>query len=102
MTVDNCSFEVTGLALAGVTHISASVGTVCPSLFTADFTAGVSLKVAVQFWIKMLSAVAIILGKRLVVLEVALWALPVEDYMRFFVELLVDVLDPLLDALEVH
>lgn len=50
----------------------------------------------------MLSAVAVIFGKRLVVLIVALWAFPVEDNGGFLVELLVDVLDPLFDASEVH
>lgn len=46
----------------------------------------------------MLPAVAIILGKWLIVLVIALWALPVEDDGGFLVELLVDVLDPLFDA----
>lgn len=50
----------------------------------------------------MLPAVAIIFWYWLIVLVIALWAFPVEDYGGFFVELLIDVLDPLFDAAEVH
>ncbi len=50
----------------------------------------------------MLPAVAIVFWYWLIVLVIALWTFPVEDDGGFLVELLVDVLDPLFDAAEVH
>lgn len=50
----------------------------------------------------MLSTIAVIFGQDLVVLIVALRAFPVENQMCFLIELLVDVLDPLLDAFQMH
>jgi hypothetical protein len=50
----------------------------------------------------MFAAIAIVLGLWLVVFVVALWAFPVEDNGGFFIELLIDILDPLLDAFEMH
>jgi hypothetical protein len=50
----------------------------------------------------VLSTIAVIFGQGLVVLIVALRAFPVENEVCFLIELLVDVLDPLLDAFQMH
>lgn len=50
----------------------------------------------------MLSAITIIFGHELVVLIVALGAFPVENDICFLIELLINVLDPLFDAFEMH
>jgi hypothetical protein len=50
----------------------------------------------------MFAAVAIVFRYKLIVLIVALRALPVEDKVCFFIKLLVDILYPLFDTFEVH
>jgi hypothetical protein len=46
----------------------------------------------------MLPAEAIIFRHWLIVLELALWALPAINKMRFLIKLLIDINDPSLDA----
>lgn len=50
----------------------------------------------------MLSTEAVVFWKRLVVLKVALGALPVEDMLSLLRQLLIDVPYPLFDTLEMH
>lgn len=50
----------------------------------------------------MFTAIAVVFGHGFVVLKVALRAFPIEDDMRFLIKLLIDVLNPLLNAFEMH
>ena len=99
---DDRTLEIAGLALARMADTLAGVRAVGPPLLSADFPAGVWLKIPIVLRVEVRSAVAVVLGERLIILVVALWAFPVEDDGGFLVELLVDVLDPLFDAAEVH
>lgn len=50
----------------------------------------------------MFSTIAVVFRHGLFVLKIALWALPIIDHNRFFILLLIDVINPLFDALKMH
>lgn len=96
------SFIITRLALSRVANISAIMRAVSSSFLSTDFSARMCFEVTILFRIKVFSTIAVVFGHGLVILKVALWAFPIEDDMRLLVELLVDVLNPLLDAFKMH
>lgn len=98
LTGNNRSLEVTRFALAWVTEIRTRMRTKGSSFLITPFSTRMRLQIPLIFRIQMLPAEAIIFRHRLIVLELALRALPAINKMRFLIKLLIDINDPSLDA----
>ena len=96
------ALEVARPALSRVAHFGTRMRAVVSSFFVANLSAGVRLEVAIVLGVEVFAAVTVVLGNGLIVLIVALGTLPVVDESGLAVQLLVDVVDPLLNALQVH
>jgi hypothetical protein len=71
-------------------------------LLIASPSTGVGLQIPLILRVEMLPAEAVVLRHWLVVLELALRALPAEDKLRLLIQLLVDVVYPCLYAFQMH
>jgi hypothetical protein len=96
------SFIIARFALSRVANIRTIMRAISSSFLPTNFSTRMWFKVAVLFRIEMLSTITVIFWHWFVVLKVALRTFPIEDDMRFLIKLLVDVLNPLLNAFKMH
>jgi hypothetical protein len=102
LTSDESSLVITRFAFSRMANVCTRMRTIGSSLFITYLSARMRLKISIELRVQMFSTITVIFWKRFIVLEVALWTFPIEDDMCFFIKLLINVLNPLFDAFQVH